>query len=586
MIFAAGAGWYAADLYFSRRWYGEAKDAAGLRRKYAVQSSRPATARPRDSQSNIRFVDDAKDMGIDFVYDDGANGDFLLVETMGGGMAVADFDRDGRLDVFFPNSCRLPLNLKTEHRRSALFLRVGATGSGGRFFSECAPNAGLGIRCYAQGASAADFNQDGFDDLLVTGFQVIQLFRNQGDGTFVRSPLPTDSLPFSLRWWTSAAWFDADDDGNLDLYVCAYATVDPDNPRLCRVGNLRTHCHPRSYPPESDVFLRNNGDGRFSDATDAFGFTEHEGRGLGVAVADFSGSGKPSIYVANDTSSAYLWVRGEGGRPAFTNHAAALGVELTAAGAAMAGMGVAVGDFDRNGFLDFFITDFFEAGGNLFANLGSQGFVPKSAAVGLLAPTRQRLGFGAAFIDADLDGWPDLVIANGHVTDQSSLGIPYRMRAQIFRNENGRRFADVSGPAGEFFHRLWLGRGLATGDFDDDGRPDFVVSNMRDHASLLFNRTTPCGNWIGFDFIGRRCARGVRNVNIEVRHGGVVNRHHQISGGGYLSSSDSRVLLGLANQNALLDEVIVNWPSGTRQSLKHLAPNRYHLVLESLWDAK
>jgi len=585
-IAAAAVGWLSADRWFARQWHGERAEVAKLRARYARTTwDRKEHAPTAESKSSIRFEDAAARLGIDFAYDDAATGQFHLMETIGGGMAVADFDRDGRLDVFFPNGCRLPLDPANEPRRSACFLCVGpATRERESRFSDVASVAGVDLKMYGHGASAADFDHDGFDDLLVTGFHSLRLFRNQGDGTFIPQSLPIDTDENARkRWWTSAAWFDADDDGNLDLYVCAYATVDIEHPKDCRRGDVRMHCHPSAYVAQPDLFFRNNGDGSFTDATKTFGLSESVGRGLGVAVADFTGNGRPAVYVANDSTDAFLWVREPGGRLTYSNQAAALGVGLTGSGATMAGMGVAVGDYDRNGLPDLFVTDFFEAGGSLFASFGKQGFVPKSAAVGLLGPTRRRLGFGAVFLDADLDGWPDLAMVNGHVSDLTSLGIPYKMKAQLFRNEGGRRFVDLSESSGEFFRRPLLGRGLATGDFNDDGRLDLVVSNIRDQAALLLNRTTDSGDWVGFDFIGRRSARGTLNVRVEIRRGSSVDRYEQHSGGGFLSSSDPRYVVGLGKTGSP-DEVVVRWPSGRRQLLVRPERNRYHVVIEPLDD--
>jgi enediyne biosynthesis protein E4 len=586
LLASGAAGWIAADRWIKRQWFGERTEIARLRPKYGKsnQVSQGDLDGSSGEKSAFQFEDVASRLGVNFVYDDGAAGQFHIMESVGGGMAVADFDRDGRLDLFFPNGCRLPLNTASETRRSGFYLSGGTLRTNDGSFSDVAPSAGLDLSLYGQGAAAADFNHDGFDDLLVTGFHVLRLFRNQGDGTFVPHPLPLDASPYQKQWWTSTVWFDGNDDGNLDVYVCAYATVDEEHPKDCRRGDVRMHCHPSAYIPEPDLLLKNSGEGRFVDATEELGVRENDGRGLGVAAADFTGTGKPSIYVANDTTEAFLWVREDGSR--FSNKASDLGVGLSGGGSTMAGMGVAVGDYDRNGFPDLFVTDFFEAGASLFASFGDVGFVPKSTALGLLAPTRRRLGFGTAFLDADLDGWPDLVAVNGHVSDLTPIGIPYKMKAQAFRNEQGRRFADVSNSAGEFFRKPLLGRGLATGDFNEDGAPDFVVSNIRDQAALLLNRTNPRGAWIGFDFIGRRSARGVRNVKIAVKRGANITRLEQHSGGGFLSSSDPRVIVGLGRDDAAIDEVEVVWPSGTKQTLSKPIANRYHLVVEPMEPAQ
>ncbi|HID21539.1 MAG TPA: VCBS repeat-containing protein, partial [Planctomycetaceae bacterium] len=340
---------------------------------------------------------------------------------------------------------------------------------------------------YGQGAAAADYNNDGFEDLLVTAYRRTVLLANMGDGTF--RDVSEEAGVTNTRWSTSAGFADLDLDGDLDFYAACYAIVSAEKPRVCQKSGVRMHCLPQVFESEPDLLYRNLGDGRFEECSVESGIEDDRGRGLGLAIADFNRDGLPDIFVSNDTTENYLFVNQGGFK--FKEQAVTCGAALTGEGSTMSGMGVTCADYDANGYLDNFVCNFYEEKNVLFENLGGDGFVDSSDALGLAHTSRDKLTFGCAFLDADLDGYPDLFVANGHVSDLTALGVPYRMRPQIYRNLAGKRFVDQSSVAGLYFHRQFIGRGCAVADWNNDGLPDLVVSHIRDQAALLVNSTKP-----------------------------------------------------------------------------------------------
>jgi hypothetical protein len=338
------------------------------------------------------------------------------------------------------------------------------------------------------------------------------------------------------------------------------------------------YCLPTAYPPEPDLLFRNQGDGTFLETSQAAGVHDETGRGLGLAIADFDGDDACDIFIANDTSQNFLWLNQRGLQ--FQEAALARGVALTGAGATMSGMGVACGDYDRNGWMDISVTNFYQERSTLYQNMGSAGFIDSADAVGIGAASRDRLGFGTIFLDANMDGFLDLFVANGHINDSSHLGVPYRMRQQLLVNDGGRRFEDHSDSAGHYFSRPLLGRGVASLDYDNDGLPDVAVSHILDAAALLINRTPNPGHWLGFQLVGTRSNRDGTGAKVVVATNGETHAYQCFAGGGYLSSSDKRMLIGLG-ETSELDSVVVRWPSGHEQPLGVIDANRYHRVSEN-----
>lgn len=519
--------------------------------------------------SAIRFEDAATKVGVDFAYYDGAEGLYFISETTGGGMGVLDYDNDGNRDLLFANGSRIPVNSADRTHLSQLYRQVDS----GSFENVTAPSA-AGVVSYGQGVAVGDFNNDGFEDALLSSFGSCHLLRNNGDGTFTevsqQANVTTD------RWGTSSAFADLDRDGDEDIYVCTYAELDIDDPVTCLHHGRRLHCHPQKYDPQPDLLFLNDGAGSFTEASTAVGAIDAGGRGLGLAIADFTGNDWPDIFVANDTSEAFLFINEEG---AFREAGLEKGVALNGEGNMMAGMGVACADYDHNQWLDLYVTDYYEQKNALFENRGEAGFVDGSGPAGLAASSRDKLGWGAVFIDADLDGKDDLFVANGHVSDFGDR--PYAMLQQFYQQMEIGRFEEVSSSAGLYFQRPMHGRGVAWSDFNNDGLADVVISHIRQQAALLLNRTTEHGHWIGLELVGVRSSRPARNVKLRVQVDGKLRIFETVAGSGYLSASDPRLIIGLG-ENTHIDAIELLWPSGVRQAFHPPAIDQYHLIKEPL----
>jgi hypothetical protein len=561
------AGYWAGEQYEARRIWREDRTMD----RPAAEITEPAQelVAPRDCP--IQFEDVAAAWGLDFVYYDGAAGEFYLFETTGGGMALLDFDQDGYQDLYLVNGSRVPADSSDRSHTSRLFRNVNERG-----LEDHSVPAGVDLVVYGQGASAADYDNDGFDDLLVTSFGRNVLFHNNGDGSLC--DVSESSGVAASLWSTSAAFSDLDSDGDLDLYICTYADVPLENPLVCERSGRRMHCLPSRYRAQPDLLYRNGGDGSFLEASEAAGALDEHGRGLGVAIGDLAGDERPDIFVANDLSENFLFVNQ--GQFRFEDRALRLGAALTGDGSTMAGMGVACADYDGNGYLDIVVTNFYAQQNALFHNLGPSGFRDNADAAGLGDTSRDRLGFGTVFLDADLDRSPDLFVANGHVSNMTHVGVPYKMRQQLYWNRGGR-FHEVSDSCGTYFRQNLLGRGVAAGDLNNDGLPDMVASHILDRAAVLLNRTVAHGHWLGLELVGARSNRNGTNVQVTIQLGGEKRRHETIAGAGYLSSSDKRLLIGLGPADQV-ESLSVRWPSGHQQQLVTPAIDRYHRVVEGL----
>ena len=398
-------------------------------------------------------------IGIEFERFDDIRGLHRLLEANGGGVALFDFDNDTRLDVFFTNGCRLPLSERDETYSNQLF-RNGSDGK----FSVATERAGLRQSGYFQGCTVGDFDNDGFDDLYITAFGDNALWHNQGDGTF--RDITHETGTRVGRWSSSAAFAGLNGDGHLDLFVVTYIEARDDPPLLCPHSTSRDgyiQCSPTMFRASDDVLFLNDGTGNFTDVTQAAGVAGVDGKGLGIAVFDADQDGLPDVFIANDGTPNFLYInQGNGGGsngsvavPTFLEKAFELGVAVNSHGKAQAGMGVAVSDVDGDGRPDLFVTNFYGEGNSLYRNLGPPGFEETTNSSGLGPPSRQSLGFGAGFFDADNDGWPDLFVTNGHVDDLASFSdVPYRMPPLLFRSQHDGRFLNVTHWAGPYFSGL------------------------------------------------------------------------------------------------------------------------------------
>jgi hypothetical protein len=441
--------------------------------------------------------------------------------------------------------------------------------------------AGLVWTGYCQGVAVGDYDNDGLDDLYVNCQGPNAFWKNNGDGGFSNVIAETETNVTS--WGSSAAWADLNQDGNLDLYVVNYIQASDDPPKLCpepRSKDGFAQCPPTMFPAADDVVFLSDGRGGFREAARELGITGVDGKGLGIAVFDFNRDGRPDIYVANDGMPNFLYVnRGESARPRFENQAGFLGASVNLEGKAEASMGVACGDYNGDGWPDLLLTHFYLETNTLYQNVEGRLFLDESISSGLGASSRLKLGFGTEFFDPDNDGDLDLLITNGHIDDMThEPGTPpYAMPAQFYRNEDGR-FQDVSAWAGEFFQQSWIGRGLAVGDWDNDGDQDAVVSHQKSPSVLLRNDTDTEQKRLLIKLVGtgssnRTAIHGV----IETQGPGTPVFREIIGGGSFQSHSDRRVHLGLG-RNESLPKLKITWPSGRVEEWENLQPGSYLAV--------
>jgi enediyne biosynthesis protein E4 len=503
-------------------------------------------AGPPGPNSLIVFRDVGLEAGVSFRFDEGSRGRHDLPEIMGGGVALIDFDRDGDLDLYLCNGGPIVSSPGRADPPCRLYRNEG-----GWRFTDLTDLAGAPGPSYAMGSAVGDFDGDGLDDLFVTGWRDQRLYRNVGGGQF--SDVTAKAGLISDLWSTSAAFADLDDDGDLDLYVAAYLDYNPALAPFCAAPDgKRDFCGPEDFAAQPDRLYRNNGDGTFTDVAKSSGIDRPGGRGLGVIVADLVGDRGLDIFVANDGTACWLFENRGGLR--FSEVGLTAGVAFDGRGDALAGMGAGLGDVDEDGLPDLVVSNFLGRSTVGFRSLGGGIFADVSDTLGLSKATRSVLGFGVALADFDDDGRLDLLQANGHVLDRARLGQPFAMRPTLLRNDGGR-FVDATETAGPWFRQPILGRGLAIGDLDNDGRVDAVVCSLDAPAALLRN-VTPGGHSLTLDLAGRPTGAKVRATI-----GGRTLVRVVAAGGSYLSTSDCRIHLGLGVLDRV-DRLEVTWPSG------------------------
>ncbi|MGP0068510.1 MAG: FG-GAP-like repeat-containing protein [Isosphaeraceae bacterium] len=523
-----------------------------------------------------QFVDRAAAAGLaEFVQDNGVSAIHQLPEMGSGGVAVLDYDGDGYLDVYGVQGGTFPPGPSTTYSGDRLYRNRG-DGT----FEDVTRKAGIDRmpRGYGHGVAVGDIDNDGHPDLFVTRWRSYALYRNRGDGTF-EDVTEKAGLGGDRDWPTSSAFADLDNDGDLDLYVCHYADWDTRKPRICTepaVGITIT-CDPRSVESLPDHVFRNEA-GRFVDVTAASGIVDRDGRGLGVVTADLDDDGRIDLFVANDSTANFLFRNLGGFR--FEEVGQAAGVAANAEGGYQAGMGVACGDLDGDGRPDLAVTNYYGQSTTFFRNLGQGLFTDHTAAIGLAAPSRHRLGFGAAFLDANNDGWLDLLTANGHVSDQRPL-FPYRMTPQLFLGSPSGKLADVTARAGPPFQQARVGRGLAVGDLDNDGRLDAVMVAQNDSLVFFHNQTDPGrGHSVVIGLEGTRSNRDGVGALVLVTAGGRTQVAQRCGGGSYQSACDPRLHFGLGSSDRV-ESVEVRWPSGRVDRFRDLPADTGYLIREA-----
>jgi hypothetical protein len=540
----------------------------------AVDAGQGATT-PTRSPARPRFTDIHERAGLLAPHFDAADGRFRLVETMGSGLALFDYDNDGWLDVFIAQGCPLPY-AAAQNKHTARLYHNRRDGT----FADVTERAGVGFNGYGQGVAVGDYDGDGNLDLYISALGSAALYHNQGDGTFL--DVTARAGLTGSGWGTSCAFADLDGDGDLDLCVCHYLadTIDAEGNATVQCnatpGRLG-YCPPEAFQAESDVLYRNNGDGTFTDVSQESGIAAVSGKGLGVAIADLDGDGRLDIFVANDQTPNFLF-HNLGGLK-FEEVAVRYGVAYSESGQLRSGMGVALGDYDGDGRPDLLVTNFYEEGDTLYRNASPGDFQVTTALARLAAPSRGKLGFGAGFLDIDNDGCLDLFVTNGHLNDVRPLGIPYQMAPQLFSSDRHGGFLDRSAEAGPYFQAIWLGRGAAFGDLDNDGDPDIVVSHLGRPPAVLINESEPRGHFLELTLRPKRGGGPCVGVRASAEIGG--SRVSRIVAGGtsYLSTSDSRVLIGLG-QARRAERLEIRWPSGASQVWSDVEADRLLEVRE------
>ena len=528
-------------------------------------------------QSTAPFSDVTSQSGLDFVHVNGAEGGLLLPEVIGSGGALFDYDNDGDLDVFLVQGGRVPGSGTRETGPGSRLFRNDVNSARTLRFTDMTKASGIVAAGYGMGAATGDFDNDGWIDLYVTSLGPNQLFHNNGNGTF--SDVTVKAGADDPRWSTSATFFDYDRDGWLDLFIANYVNFRADMKRNCfSAGSARDYCNPVVYAPVPDKLLHNNHDGTFSDVSARSAIARESGRGLGVMASDFNGDGWTDLYVANDGDPNQLWINARGSG-SFVDDALLAGVAVSRAGQPQGSMGIDVGDVDRDGDDDLFVTNLDNEGNTLYLNVGGGLFEDRTAEFGLFK--LGFTGFGTRFMDYDNDGWLDLVVVNGavrHLSSQLQKGDPYplKQRSQLFRNDRGRKFVDVSDSAGPPFAQLQVARGAATGDLDNDGDVDLVVFNNNGPARVLLNDVGSRGHWLGVRAIDTRYKRDAVQTRVSLAGQRGATKVVQTDGS-YAVASDPRVLFGLGSESAA-QTVRVQWSGGQVEEFRNLAVDRYYVL--------
>ncbi len=543
-----------------------------------IGTSRPGSSAGEPELPGLgipRFVDDAEARGLRFTFNNGRTELRQLAETMSGGAAVLDFDGDGWLDIYALQGGPFPPLEDNPPFGDRLFRNCGD----GRF-QDVTTSSGLGglPGGYSLGVAVGDYDNDGRPDILVTRWKSYALYHNLGLGRFKEVTIEV-GLGGDRGCPSSAAWADLDNDGDLDLYVCQYVKWDPKHPPLCEYPEHSkpgySYCDPRALPALPDQLFRND-NGRFVNVTQSAGIVDHDGRGLGIVAADLDGDGRSDLFVANDTTANFFFRNCGGFR--FSEQGIESGLASSAEGGYLAGMGAACGDFDGDGRPDVAVTNFFNQATSLYHNHGGGVFSDRSAASGLAAATRQVLGFGIAFLDANNDGCLDLVQANGHVTDYRPT-IPLEMKAQLLLGDGAGRFVDVSDRAGPPWQVLRLARGLIVCDLDNDGRTDVLLVSQNAPLALLHNRSQAPNHFLTLALEGTASNRDAVGARVAVTAAGRTQVAARFGGGSYLSASDPRLHFGLGSAR-IVDRVEVTWPSGRRDTYQGLAADTGYRLRE------
>lgn len=543
-------------------------------------SSEPASdIKQSETVAKIRFEDFAERVGIHFQYfngDDPVSEGKRMFEYTGGGVAAFDYDMDGWTDLYFTQGSEWPPS-RTRTKHLDVLYRNGPEGSA----IDATVSANISDGSFGQGVAVGDYDNDGFPDLYVANMDGNRLHKNNGDGTFTEV---TESCGLGRHkfWTTSCLLADINGDSLPDVFDVTFLEGDQIFSHICRgEDGVARSCAPAGFPAAPDQVYLNRDGGVFEDVSKGHGFEVGDGDGLGIVAADYDRSGKIGLFVGNDGRANHFFTlqpSSTSGVPRWEEVGVLSGLAFDDAGAAQACMGIAAGDANGDGLLDLFVTNFYHESNALYVNLGGSFFSDRARSTGLREPSWEKLGFGAQFLDADADGWEDLVLTNGHVDDFTHKQIPYKMASQFFWNRRGRFLEQTASEVGDCFSQLRLGRGLARLDWNRDGRTDFVVSNIGDPAALLINQTQSAGHVIGVRLSGTSGSRDAIGTRVVATLPDRTLERQLTAGDGYQASNERRLEFGLGE--ATVADFAVHWPGGLVQRFERLGADQEYLFVE------
>lgn len=550
---------------------------------HAAQSqSQPAAATAAEPASTAfpQLVDITASTGIKFEHLSSPEQRYI-VESMSGGVALIDYDRDGYPDIYFTNAQSVQMAMAGKKAKAALY-HNNHDGT----FTDVTDKAGVGYPCWGQGAVVGDYNNDGWPDLLVTCFGGVVLYRNNGDGTFT-DVTKQAGLDVDTGWAMGASFGDYDGDGWADIFVSDYVDFHLDDlpkfgsSKTCQYHGVAVQCGPAGLKGYRDYLFHNNGDGTFTDVSKQAGVDDPKGLfGLTAVWTDIEGKGRPDLFVANDGEPNYLYRNDGNGH--FTDVAEEAGIAVNQDGLEQANMGVSIGDYEHKGRFSILIAHFSDQYATLFRNDGDLNFTDASYAAGIAFPTRPYVGWGSAFVDLDNDGWVDYFMVNGHVYPQVNVagaGTKYREPKLLFQNMHDGTFRDISQQVGPAIQIPQVSRGMAVGDLFNDGHLEMVVENLEGAPMILRTEGGPRNHWVSLSLQGTKSNRLALNARARVTAGDLVQTDEVRSGGSYLSQHDLRLHFGLGKHDRI-DKVEIFWPSGAKETLTQLEADRFYTITE------
>ena len=553
-----------------------------------VSAGQAAKGKPKiaatENTGPIQFVNSYAGSKIKFTLKNSVSPQRYTIETMTGGVALLDYDNDGLLDIFLTNGAEVPSLEKTSEAYWNRLFRNNGDGT----FTDVTLRAGVKGAGYSMGVAVGDFDNDGWEDLYVTGVNVNQLLHNNGDGTFTDVTAKagvTGMVPkLGTAWSVAAGWFDYNNDGRLDLLVVNYLNYNLKTAKLCVAEGQPAYCSPVDFLGTPEILYRNNGDGTFTDVTESSHLAQYVGKGMGVVFADYDGDGFTDVFISNDTFQNFLLHNDGDGT--FREVGLAAGVAYNGFGNAVAGMGADFRDVDNDGKPDIFETTMFGQGFPLFKNMGDGQFQDVTGAAGMATATGRLTAWGSGIFDFDNDGWKDLFTANADILDNAPVLAhrPYALANGLFRNTTdrdkaGMSFEDVSKRAGASFQVPAAHRGTAFGDLNNDGRVDVVTTVLNGSPEILMNHSENKNHWILLKLVGTKSNRDGLGTQIKITTSAGSQWNDAETAGSYNSSSDKRVHFGLGSA-AVVDKIEVAWPSGVKQTLTNVKADQVLTVRE------